>query len=181
MTIEEVYAESPAAVAEVFLSRVREALEACPTSEPLISTYIVAGELAWDDCCGVLVAAPLRTFRTQSFPAAIVNHTNCDTSLLAVEVVVILLRCAPSIDMLGRAPTPQEMNDSFTATMNDAAVIYNAVTGDDLPEGWERANVEQTFAGAEGGCIAVDTRFTIGLPQSYWCACPPVEEPVEEP
>lgn len=172
----ELLAESPAAVAEVFLSRVREALAACPTSEALVASYVVAGELAWDDCCGVLVAAPLRTFRTQSFPTPASDHTNCDTTLLAVEVVVILLRCAPSIDTLGRPPTPEEMDESFTATLGDAAVVYNAVTGE-LPKGWERANVEQTFVGADGGCIAVDTRLTIGLPQSFWCACPVDEEP----
>lgn len=166
----ELLAENPAAVAELFLSRAREALIACELSEPLISSYLVAGEVAWDDCCGVLVAGPVRTFRTATFPVPVSDHTNCEVSLLAVEVFVLLLRCAPSLDVLGHAPTPEEMTASFTATSNDAAIIYNALTGE-LPLGWERANVEQTFIGADGGCIAVDTRLTIGLPQSYWCAC----------
>lgn len=164
----ELLAESPIAVAEVLLGRVQAALEACSTSEPLAAAYVVIGELAWDECCGILAAAPLRVFRSSTFPTPAVDATNCETSLLAVEVAVILLRCAPIIDAQGNLPSIEDMSTSFTATSNDAAVVYDALTGD-LPKGWERANVEQTFTGADGGCIAIDTRLTIGLPQSDWC------------
>ena len=168
----ELLAESPYAVAEVMLQRVQAALEACETSEPLAESYVVIGELTWDECCGILVAVPLRTFRTAQFPTAVTDATNCDSSLLAVEIAVVLLRCAPVIDAQGNLPSIEDMTSSFAAASNDAAVIFNELSGA-LPEGWERASIEQSFEN-EGGCIAIDTRLTIGLPQSEWCACPEV-------
>jgi hypothetical protein len=46
-------------------------------------------------------------------------------------------------------------------------VIFNAMM-ESMPEGWERASLEQTFD-VDGGCIAIDTRMTVGLPQTEWC------------
>ena len=166
-------AESPAAVAEVMMNRALDALEACGISEPIAESYVVVGELAWDECCGILAAAPLRTFKTANFPQSVADVTNCDSSLLAVDIAIILLRCMPTIDAQGNMPTPAEIAAASTAVSNDAAVILNAMKAA-MPGGWERANLEQTFEGAEGGCIAVDTRMTIGLPQTDWCvACVP--------
>lgn len=170
----ELLAENPVAVAEVMLSRVREALEACATSVEINESYVVLGDLVWDDCCGILAAAPLRTFSSRQFPTPAQDVTNCTSSQLCVELVVILLHCAPQMDDQGNPPSVADMVASSTATANDAAVVYNTLAVADLPEGWERANVEQTFQ-AEGGCVAVDTRITIGLPQMDWCACPAVE------
>ena len=170
----ELLAESPIAVAEVMMNRALVALEACPASAPITESYVVIGDLSFDDCCGVLAAAPIRVFKTAAFPTPVTDATNCDSSLLAVEITVILLRCAPVIDAQGNLPSPAEMSAAFTAASDDAAVVLNAMMAD-LPEGWERANLEQTFEGADGGCIAIDTRMTIGLPQSEWCAC--VESP----
>jgi hypothetical protein len=164
----ELLAESPVAVAEVMMNRALVALEACPTSEPIAESYVVIGELAWDECCGILAAVPLRTFKTAIFPQAATDVTNCDTSLLAIDIAVVLLRCAPTIDAQGNMPSIADMSASFASVSNDAAVIMNAMMAD-MPEGWERANLEQTFEGADGGCIAIDTRMTIGLPQSSWC------------
>ena len=169
----ELLAESPVAVAEVMLNRALAALEACATSEPIVESYVVIGELAWDECCGVLAAAPLRTFKSATFPQPVADVTSCDSSTLCVDIAIILLRCAPTIDENGNLPSVEDMSAAFSAASMDAAVVFNAVVGD-LPEGWERANVEQTFQGAEGGCIAIDTRLTIGLPQTTWCACPEV-------
>jgi hypothetical protein len=164
----ELLAESPAAVAEVMMNRALVALEDCATSEPIVESYVVVGELAWDECCGILAAAPLRTFKTVNFPTAATDLTNCDSSLLAVDIVIILLRCMPTMDAQGNMPTPAEMTAASAAVSNDAAVIMNAMM-DGMPEGWERAALEQTFEGADGGCIAIDTRMTVGLPQTDWC------------
>lgn len=161
-------AESPIAVAEVMMGRALAALEADSLSEPVAESYVIVGELAFDECCGVLAAAPTRTFKTVNFPTAATDLTNCDSSLLAVDIVIFLLRCAPVIDAQGNVPTPAEMSAAFTAASHDAAVVLNAMMAD-MPEGWERASLEQEFDGADGGCIAVATRMTIGLPQTEWC------------
>lgn len=164
----ELLAESPIAVAEVMMQRALTALEACPTSDPINDSYVVMGELAWDDCCGLLVGVPLRTFRSATFPNPVTDVTNCDSSFLCVDIAVVLLRCAPIIDNIGNFPTPEVMTAAFTKTSIDAAVILDAMT-DDMPEGWERASLEQTYEGADGGCIVIDTRMTVGLPQTDWC------------
>ena len=165
----ELLAESPVAVAEVMLSRALAALEDCPSSEPIVESYVVMGDLVWDECCGILAAVPTRVYNTATFPTQATDVTNCGTTLLAVDVVVILLRCTPVIDAAGGLPSTQEIADSFAAISADAAVIYNALMAE-MPPGWERANVEQTYM-ADGGCAVIDTRMTIGLPQSECCAC----------
>lgn len=175
-------AESGEAVAEVFLSRALELIEACPTSEPITQSYVVAGEVSWDSCCGVLVGAVDRVFRYVNFPNPVSDHTDCDVSFIGVDVILVLLRCVPTLDERGNLPTPGVMSEAFGRLYDDAAMVYNAVTGD-LPPGWLRANVEQSFAGASGGCGAVLTTFTIGLPQSEWCldCAEPEPEPEPEP
>ncbi len=164
----ELLAESPIAVAEVMMGRALAALEANPRSAPIADAYVVIGELAFDDCCGILAAAPARVFKSGAFPLAVTDVTDAALSLLAVDIVVILLRCAPTVDANGNMPSTAEMSAAFTAASHDAAVIYDAMLAP-MPEGWERANLEQTFEGADGGCIAIDTRMTVGLPQTDWC------------
>lgn len=164
----ELLAENPIAVAEVMMNRALDAIEACPTSDPIAQSYVVVGELAWDDCCGLLVGVPLRTFRSVSFPLQVTDVTNCDGSFLCVDIAVVLLRCAPVVDEVGNLPSPDVMTAEFTKTAKDAAVIMDAMAAA-LPEGWERANLEQAYEGADGGCIVIDTRMTIGLPQTDWC------------
>lgn len=164
----ELLAESPIAVAEVMMNRALAAIEACPTSEAIDQSYCVVGELAWDECCGILAGIPVRTFKSAQFPTQLTDVTNCDSSMLCVDIAVILLRCAPTIDAQGNMPSTADMATAFTAASNDAAVVMNAMM-EDMPAGWERANLEQTFDGADGGCIAVVTSMTIGLPQTDWC------------
>lgn len=160
-------AESPLAVAEVMMNQALSALGACDRSEPVVDAYCTLGEVVWDDCCGVLIGVPLRVFKTASFPNPVTDYTNCGTSELAVEIAVVLLRCSPVIEAHGGVPASDVIEAAAVEAAHDAAVVLNALLGD-LPEGWERALVEQTIEN-EGGCIAIDTRMTIGLPQNDWC------------
>ena len=80
-----------------------------------------------------------------------------------------------TLDDRGRAPAPKKLDDAYARIIRDAAIVWDALTGE-LPEGWERANVDQAYIGADGGCIGVETRLTIGLPQDEWCPCE-VEDP----
>ncbi|WP_395160404.1 hypothetical protein [Ilumatobacter sp.] len=164
----ELLARSPADVAEVLMNRVLEAVEASTASEPIIDHHLFAGDLVWDECCGVLAATWTRIFSTQTFPQPVTNLTICDNTLLAVDVAVILLRCSPVMDDNGNPPTTAEIQASAASIGEEAALIYNTLTGG-LPEGWERAGVEQTIQN-EGGCVAIVTRLTIGLPQQDWCS-----------
>ena len=163
----DVVAETPYAVCELWLSRCREALEASG-AEPITASYVAAGAIAWDSCCGLLVVAPERVYRYAEFPVEGTTDYVCEVGFIAVNVLVLLLRCVPTIDDRGIAPTPAAMDAAYEAVLKDSAVIWNTVVGD-LPEGWQRATVDQMHVGAAGGCIGVETRFTIGLAQEEWC------------
>ena len=70
------------------------------------------------------------------------------------------------------------LSEAYQALLQDAAIIWNEMTGE-LPEGWDRANIDQAFVGAAGGCVGVETRMAVGLGQSYWC--PPCINPLARP
>lgn len=159
-------AATAAGVCGVLLEMTSEALEDCG-AEPF-EQYVAAGAIAWDDCCGLLVAAPERVYRAGIFPEEGTVDINCETGDLVVDVLVLLLRCVPVIDDQGNPPTVAELDAAYQLILRDAAVVWNAVVGE-LPEGWVRAGVNQAFLGAEGGCIGIETRVTIGLAQSVWC------------
>lgn len=147
--------------------------------EEISLTYVGSGGIAWDDCCGTLVVVPERIYRSSSFPTEDTNEVICFDGLIAIELSVLLLRCVPVVDDRGRAPSQSALDTAYGNLLGDAAVIYNALTSN-FPNYWERTNPSQTFIGAQGGCIGVETRFTIGLEQSRFgicCADPTPHEP----
>lgn len=162
-------------VCELWLSRTKEALEACG-SEPIDASYVAAGLIAWDTCCGLLVAAPERVYRSAEFPIEGTTDYVCESSFLVVDVLVLLLRCVPTINERGQPPAPATLSAAYENVLRDAAVIWNTVVGE-LPEGWQRATVDQGFVGAQGGCVGVETRLSVGLAQSVWCPCEEVPVP----
>jgi hypothetical protein len=156
------------------------ALEDCGR-ESISTTYVGSGAIAWDDCCGSLIVVPERIYRSSEFPAEDTTEVICFDGLIAVELNVILLRCIPVVDDRGRAPSESSLQTAYSNLLGDAAVIYNALTGA-FPDYWERTNPAQAFIGAQGGCIGVETRLTVGLEQTQFgicCAEPIPHEPGE--
>lgn len=154
-------------VANAILCCVQDAM--VNANRPQLSrAYVAAGEIAWDDCCGQLVVAPVRMYRSAAFPAEDGERYLCTTGVLSVELLVLLMRCVPTVDDRGRAPTSKQLDDAYKSLLDDAAVIWNAVICCDLDEDWDRANLSQTFVGAEGGCVGVETRITIGVELGAW-------------
>jgi hypothetical protein len=144
--------------------------------EPISLTYVGSGAIAWDDCCGTLVVVPERIYRSTSFPAEDTDEVICFDGLIAIELSVLLLRCVPVVDERGRPPSQNALETAYADLLGDAAVIYNALTSQ-FPDYWERTNPAQTFIGAQGGCIGVETRFIIGLEQSQFGICCAEPEP----
>jgi len=144
--------------------------------EPISLTYVGSGAIAWDDCCGTLVVVPERIYRSTSFPTEDTDEVICFDGLIAIELSVLLLRCVPVVDERGRPPSQNALETAYADLLGDAAVIYNALTSQ-FPDYWERTNPAQTFIGAQGGCIGVETRFIIGLEQSQFGICCAEPEP----
>ena len=156
-------------IAEWLLNTTETALNDCGR-DPINRSYVAAGEIAWDDCCGMLVVAPERVYRSQTFPGEATDEEICFGGYIAINYVVLLVRCVPTVDDRGRAPSVADLQAAYDSLLGDAAVVYNAVTSD-LPDYWMRSSVAQTFLGAEGGCIGVETRLTIGIEQDQWSIC----------
>jgi len=155
-------------VCAAVLERVVNRLDEC--ERPVRQAYVGAGLVAWDDCCGMLVVAPERIYRTAIFPIEGPDAQGCYDGLIAVSLVVLLVRCVPVLDDSGRAPTPEALGTAYGEVLSDAGLVWNELSS--WPEGWESAGQSQTFIGAEGGCIGVESRITVGLDQELWCpAC----------
>lgn len=178
--------ESPYTVAAAVLAAVHDRLVECE-ADPVSTQYVAVGQAVWDDPCGQLVVAVERTFRTvDPFPTEAVSDAVCAGNPIGVDVVVLLVRCMPVIDDAGRAPAPSVLDATSASIYRDAAIVWNVLAGFDLlgddgfgePE-WERGNLAQTFTGADGGAIGIESRVTLGVPAHLWCQeCPP---PVEVP
>lgn len=142
-------------------------LDACGRDAPT-TTYPGVGLIAWDDCCGQLVVSPERIYRTQVFPQEDTTDERCSGGTVAVDLLASLVRCVPSPDDRGRAPSATALAAAHKLILDDAAVCWQAMAGS-LPDEWERAAISQTFAGNEGGCVAIENRITIGIASELWC------------
>ena len=156
-------------VAQWLLTTSENALATCGR-DPITKSYVAAGQIAWDDCCGMLVVAPERIYQSETFPQPNPNQQYCFGGYLAVEYVVLLVRCTPTVDDRGRAPSELELQTAYDSLLGDAAVVFNSLTLQ-MPSDWIRTVPTQTFTGAQGGCIGVETRLTVGIEQDKWAVC----------
>jgi hypothetical protein len=174
--IERTTTVTPADVCAALLGAVRDALMLC--DRDVQTAYVAAGTVAWDNCCGQLVVAPERVYRTARFPVEGPDENGCFDGFIALDVVVLLLRCVPVIENDGTVPDDVELGLAYADVLHDAAVIYDVLATTIFDPEWERANESQSFVGAEGGCVGVETRMTIGVDAELWCAqCAPGGEP----
>jgi len=149
------------------LDKVNVALEDC--GRPVTTRFVAAGLVAWDDCCGMLVVAPERVYRTARFPVEGPDENNCFDGLVAVTLVVLIMRCVPVLDDRGQPPSSEAMGAAYGDLLHDAAVVWNELGDKMWPDGWESTGQNQVFVGAEGGCIGAETRVTLGLDQEAFC------------
>ncbi|MFB8402211.1 hypothetical protein [Streptomyces sp. NPDC055912] len=186
-------------LAETVLGCVCQALEttaAADTDQPgcPCRACVVPGPPAWD-CCdepcdtdgvgagGQLTVHVARIFATSSFPVddrVVQGGRNCQPpAATGVELVVTLLRCAPTMDERGGPPSCEDMAAAARIVHVDTATIYNALLCG-LPTTGTRRRGPTFFLGAhkvleqQGGCMGVEQRVTVALPG---CGCPSEESP----
>jgi hypothetical protein len=130
---------------------------------PVAESFVGAGIVAWDDCCGGLLSVvPERVYRTVTFPDEFNAIEQCFGGFIVINLAVFLLRCVPTVDDRMAAPTAEAKDDAYRALLDDGAIVWGAVAGP-LGDGWERAGIGQLFAGDQGGCVSVETRFVLGI------------------
>lgn len=187
-------------LAETVLGCVCAALtEAAHTFEgqpgcPDCRSCVVPGLPAWDGCDNPCEAASVggqlsvnvsRIYPAtpDAFPAearVVQGQRGCaPPPLTAVELVVTLLRCAPSITERGCPPSCEDLSAAARTLHMDMATVYNALLCC-LPGADPTRRLGAIFTmgvqrtlGPEGGCVGLEQRVTVALPG---CACP-TEDP----
>lgn len=135
---------------------------------PITTSYVSVGAVAADDCCGQLTVGPERLFRYVAFPFEAADNLAQYEGDVGAVLVVSLVRCVPTPDDMGNPPSSETLGAAHSAVLGEAALVVGALEGLGWPDGYETTAVSQTFAGAEGGCVIVETRITVGGGCDEW-------------
>jgi hypothetical protein len=139
---------------------------------------VVPGEIAWDacDCDGMVAASVARLYLTSSFPAeASAGITSpCDAADLAADIVLEVVRCAPTPDAEGNPPGCAELTsaavqvaiDAWEARLAAWCALRDLRTARRI-EGFRVA--AQPTLGPQGGCVA--TRLPVTVAVAGGCGC----------
>lgn len=157
---------------------------------PSCGTCVVPGQAAFDRCedpcsgdTGQLSVGLARVYpsTTTTFPAEdrqVRDLRECvPPPVTAVELVVTLLRCAPTPTDDGCPPSCEELEESARILHVDAATVYSALLCCVPATGGGRRGRKfvlggQRTIGPQGGCVGIEQRVTVALPG---CApCPPM-------
>jgi hypothetical protein len=104
-----------------------------------------------------------RLFAYNAFPAP-AGPVNCYPPL-AVDLVVGVLRCAPTVNDQGEAPTCEALGESSARVYEDAYAVATGILCCLVPDHKLRPFVmgAQRPVGPAGGCAGTETRFTVAL------------------
>ena len=163
----------PNVVCDYWLASCLAELDACG-SDPILLSYAGIGVPVWDNCCGQLVVGIENIYRSQTFPAEDSSDERCSGEVVSLVVLATLVRCVPTIDDRGRPPSQQAMADAHAGVLRDQGIMWKAMSAPMPPTWeWERAFVRSATVTPTGGCVAIETRATIGIDAARWCAdCP---------
>ena len=135
---------------------------------PVTTSYVSVGAVAVDDCCGQLTVGPERMFRYLSFPLEVADAEEEYPGDVGAVLLVSFARCVPAPDDMGNPPSAEVLGSSHGEVLAEAALLWDAVDAFGWPDGYEATGLSQTFAGAEGGCVVVETRVTVGAGCPTW-------------
>lgn len=124
---------------------------------PVNRTFVTQGEVAWDECdCGQLSVAVMRVVTTETFPAETQPRRPCG-DIMMMELQVGIVRCVPSADINGTAPSSSDLTNAAAIEFLDIYDIRS--TTQSVLCQFAEANViqdffigDQTSAGPLGGC-----------------------------
>ncbi|MFB8347910.1 hypothetical protein [Streptomyces niveus] len=156
---------------------------------PSCRTCVVPGQVAWDSCddpcdevssAGQLTVSVARIYASSDldFPSevrSVQGVRGCvPPTVTALELVVTLLRCAPTFTEQGCPPTCEELSAASKALHVDMVTVYNALLCC-LPGTEQRRRgrrfvmgIQRTI-GPEGGCVGLEQRVTVALPGCGKC------------
>lgn len=129
-------------------------------------------EVAWDECCdGQLWARVVEARESDAVlaPARLADGSACGPGAWLVTFGVGVLRCTPSVDDRGRAPTADALTANALLLLEDQADVCLAIKCSGVvasPRGMAWAPL-----GPEGGCAGGEWTFEV-LVQGCGCSQP---------
>jgi hypothetical protein len=127
-----------------------------PVPKRIIGLY-PGDAVAWDTCCDGQLSFRLVSLAPKYLtPGGRTAMTPCSVSWWDVVLEVQLLRCVPTIDSTGKAPTPAKLTESGLGIVRDMETVLKALTG----EGNVYAVGQWTPVGPNGGCVGGRWQFT---------------------
>lgn len=151
--------------ADEILSCVCEALSLESVCGCPCRIYVSAGPPAWDDCCeGQLTAWIENIFYHENFPARQTTPAICG-SMLGGDLVIQLLRCAPTVADDGSPPPGPVLDESARLLYQDMYIALNAATCCLAEARRHREYLirDTRVIGPQGGCVGFELRLTIQL------------------
>lgn len=169
--------DAPYQVAVLLRDCALEALEATSAGWPVKArTCVVHGsEVAFDDCCrGQLSVAVQRLFSSSSFPTPDVLQSPCQPGLTVVQLVVVVLRCAPVPTGKSLAPTCEQLDDAARVQAEDAYAVRRGVScclhDPERRTAWRSAIGDTTMLNTPGGaCAGSSLLVQVGLNDGCLC------------
>lgn len=133
---------------------------------------LVPGEIAWDQCdCGLFSQTITATYPSDTFPAPANDQpqTECGPLLIVYSVTAELVRCAPTVDDDGTAPTCDRLEDAARTLECDRQALRLGITCAlnelrDTDRIIEFTVGAATTTGPQGGCVGVSLPYQIGVP-----------------
>jgi hypothetical protein len=162
---------------QAILTSVRTQLLVTPTGWPTTAReYIVPGQLAWDECeCGLLAIEWLSAPYTSAFPNVRQALADGCKPMLALQVQVTVLRCAPSPGIHGEAPSPSDLMSAAITNLDDLEAVLTGTS--QAVKTLEESNAILQYAlsapnpqGPEGGCVGVQQQLFLGY-ANRWGPC----------
>lgn len=131
---------------------------------------VVPGAIAWDACdCGMLAVSVAQVYPSEAFPdPQTVKVGNCDAPFEVAELVVQIIRCAPSPEGQDLWPTVAALDASAQQVARDAYEVAHAVAVElcemhAAREVYDFLVRPQTSQGPAGGCVGTELRALVAL------------------
>ncbi|MEU8831757.1 MULTISPECIES: hypothetical protein [unclassified Streptomyces] len=156
---------------------------------PSCRACVVPGSVSWDSCddpCGAessggqLTVSVARIFPSTDadFPSearVVQGLRGCaPPTVTGLELVVTLLRCAPTFTETGCPPTCDELSTAAQILHVDMTTVFSALLcclpgTEQRPRGRRFVMGVQRTVGPEGGCVGLEQRVTVALPGCGKC------------
>lgn len=156
-----------------------DALATTTGGEPQRVCLPVPGEIADDKCdCGQLAVTVPRWFGSRTPPTLAFEDADsapCGMPYLAVDVLVRIMRCAPTPDSRGNPPSCEALERAALIQHEDAMAVRRGI-GCCLAEMADQDRIvgfilrATESAGPLGACVGSQVSLTFWVPS---CLCPP--------